>query len=85
MRASEKQELKQKIKRLGIFLLIVFLPAMVVAVLLAYVAKVPQWLNMLVLVIMLFVLFFIYSLLMQKLDKHKNERLKKKKDPFSEN
>ena len=84
MRTTEKQELKQKIKRLGIFLVIVFLPALVVSILLAYVAKVPQWLNMLVLVIMLFVLFFIYSLLMQKLDKRKGERLKKKKDPFSD-
>ena len=83
MRTSEKQELKQKIKRLGIFLIIVFLPALVMAIVLAYVAKVPQWLNMLVLVIMLFILFFLYTLLMQKLDRRKGERLKKKDDPFS--
>ncbi len=80
---SEKQILKRRIKRLGLFLLIVFLPTMVVAVLLG-VAKVPQWLNILVLVLMLFVLFGVYAYLMSKLDKRKETRLKSKKDPFSD-
>ena len=83
MRSTEKQELKKKMKRLGLFMLIVFIPALVVCALLI-IAKVPQWLNILVLVILLFVLFFFYLWICSKLDKKKEERLNKKKDPFSE-
>ena len=83
MRSTEKQELKKKIKRLGLFLLIVFIPAMVICILLMY-ANVPQWLNILVLVVVLFILFFLFAFICDKLDKKKNERLSKKKDPFTE-
>ena len=83
MRSTEKQELKKKIKRVGLFLLIVFLPAMSVCVGLAF-AKVPQWLNILVLVVMLFVLFFLYVWVCSKLDSKKEKRMRDKKDPFSE-
>lgn len=83
MKRSESNELKQKLKRLGLFMLIVFLPAMVVAILLQFYAHVPQWLNILVLVVMLFVLYFLYVWICSKIDKKKQERLSKKKDPFS--
>jgi len=83
MRSTEKQELKKKLKRLGLFLLIVFLPAMVICILLLW-AKVPQWLNILVLVVVLFIFYFLYIFVCSKLDNKKNERLKKKKDPFAD-
>ena len=83
MRRSETNELKQKLKRLLLFLAIVFLPAMIVAIVLQVFAHVPQWLNILVLVIMLFVLYFLYFWICSKLDKKKEDRLSKKKDPFS--
>jgi len=83
LKNSEKQELKKKIKRLGLFLLIVFIPALVVCVLLIG-AKVPQWLNILVLVILLFVLFFIFTYVCAKMDDRKKERMSKRKDPFSD-
>lgn len=83
MRSTEKQELKRKISRIGLFLLIVFLPIAVVSVLLSY-AKVPQVWNIFVLVILLFILFFLYMLVCNKLDQKKKERMSKKKDPFSD-
>lgn len=83
MKNSEKQELKKKLKRLGLFLLIVFIPAMVISVLMVW-QKVPQWLNILVLVVVLFILFFFYTWVCSKLDKRKEERMSKKKDPFSD-
>lgn len=64
-------------------MIIVFMPIFVISVLLA-VAKVSQWINILVLVVLLFVLFFLFMYLCSKLDKKKEQRLKKKKDPFSD-
>lgn len=83
VKSSEKQELKKKIQRLGLFLLIVFLPLLVVAICLG-VAKVPQWLNIMVCVIVLFILFFLYLFVCGKLDERKKARMDKKKDPFSD-
>ncbi|MBE7075545.1 MAG: hypothetical protein E7375_00555 [Clostridiales bacterium] len=83
MKTSEKQELKRKIKILGLFLGIVFVPALVICTLLA-VAKVPQWLNILVMVVILFILFFLFAWVCDKIEKKKTERKSKKKDPFSD-
>ena len=83
MKNSEKQILKKRIKRLGLFLLIVFLPLMVVSTLMAVYVK-QQWLNIFVCVLILFILFFIYLFLLDKMDKKKETRLKGKKDPFSD-
>lgn len=83
MKNSEKQAVKKKIKRLGLFLLIVFLPMMVVSVLLAW-AKVDMWLNVFVLVLLLFILFALFVWICDKFDQRKQERLSKKKDPFSD-
>ena len=83
MRTSEKQELKRKIKQIGLILLIVFVPCLVVSVCLAYL-KVAMWLNVMVLVIMMFILFAVYAYVMEKLNKKKQERMSKKHDPFSD-
>ena len=83
MKNSEKQQLKRKISRLGLFLLIVFLPVTVLAVVLAY-AGVKQWINVMILVIVMFILFGLYMFIFQKLDNRKEERISKKKDPFSD-
>lgn len=83
MKSSDKQELKKKIQRMGLFLLIVFIPVLVIAICLA-VAKVPQWLNIMVLVIILFILFFLFLYVCGKLDERKKARMDKKKDPFSD-
>lgn len=84
MKNSEKQELKRKISRIGLFMLIVFLPMVVVCVLLQVAGVKEQWIAILVLVILMFVLFILYSFICSKLDERKKERLKKKKDPFSD-
>ena len=83
MKSTEKQELKLKLKRLGLFMLIVFLPILIVSILMVW-GKVPQWLNILVLVILLFILYFLYAWFCSILDKKRQERLSKKKDPFSD-
>ena len=83
MKNSEKQELKRKIGRLGLFLLIVFLPMMALAIVLIYVG-VAQWVNVMILVIVMFILFALFLFICQKLDERKHERMKKKKDPFSD-
>ncbi len=83
MRNTENQDLKRKLKRIGLFLLIVFIPILVVCVLLICL-KVPQWLNMMVLVILLFLTYFLFMSICQKLDNKKKDRMSKKKDPFSD-
>ena len=83
MRSTEKQELKKKIKRIGLFLCIVFIPALVISVLLWW-AQVPEWLNIMVLVVILFILFALYAFVMDKMDKKKEVRMSKKKDPFAD-
>ena len=83
MKTSKKQNLKKNLKRVGLFMLIVLVPNCFICVLLMML-KVPQWLNIFVLVVLMFVLFFLYTWVMQKLDRKKDERLKKKKDPFSD-
>ena len=83
MRVTEKQELKKKLKRLGLFLLIVFLPSLVVASLII-ISGAPQWLNIMIIVIVLFVMYAVFLLVCSKLDKKKQQRLEKKKDPFSD-
>ncbi len=80
---SEKQLLKKRIKRLGLFLLVVFLPMVVISTLMALYVK-EEWLNIFVCVLILFILFGIYLFLLEKLDKKKEARLKGKKDPFSD-
>ena len=83
MNNSEKQILKKRIARLGLFFLIVFIPVLVLAVVLASVG-VKQWVNVMILVIVMFFLFALYIFVCEKLDNRKKERMKKKKDPFAD-
>lgn len=84
LKSTEKQELKKKISRIGLFLLIVFLPMLVVCILLQWAGVKEQWITILVLVVLMFVLFFVYIFICSKLDAKKKERISKKKDPFSD-
>lgn len=83
MKVTEKQELKKKLKRLGLFLLIVFLPELVFASLII-IAHIDFWLNVMVNIIFLFFVYGIFLFVCSKLDTKKQKRLEKKKDPFSD-
>ena len=82
---SDRMILKDRLKKLGLFCLIVFIPVLVVAVVLFSVG-VPEWANMLVLVVMLLALFCVFMYVCSILEKRKEKRLKEsgKKDPFSD-
>lgn len=82
---SDRMILKDRLRKLGLFCLIVFIPVLVVAVVLFSVG-VPEWANMLVLVVMLLALFCVFMYVCSILEKRKEKRLKEsgKKDPFSE-
>ena len=82
---SDRMILKDRLKKLGLFCLIVFIPVLVVAVVLFSVG-VPEWANMLVLVVMLLALFCVFMYVCSILEKRKEKRLKEsgKKDPFLE-
>ena len=82
---SDRMILKDRLKKLGLFCLIVFIPVLVVAVVL-YSVGVPEWANMLVLVVMLLALFCVFMYVCSVLEKRKEKRLKEsgKKDLFSE-
>ena len=82
---SDRMILKDRLKKLGLFCLIVFIPVLVVAVVL-YSVGVPEWANMLVLVVMLLALFCVFMYVCSILEKRKEKRLKEsgKKNPFSE-
>jgi len=84
MKTSEKQELKKKLKRLGLFMLIMVVPSLFLAVILMYYANLSPAVNVVVLVVVMLVLYCFYLALCTKIDKKKAERMKNKKDPFSE-
>lgn len=85
MKVSERMVLKDRLKKLGIFCLIVFIPVLVLSVvMMSY--GVPQVVNIIVTVVILFVLFFLYLYICSVIDKKREKKLKEsgKKDPFSE-
>ena len=85
MKVSERMVLKDRLKKLGIFCLIVFIPVLVLSVvMMSY--GVSEAVNIIVTVVVLFVLFFLYLYVCSLIDKKKEKRLKEtgKKDPFSE-
>ena len=85
MKVSERMVLKDRLKKLGIFCLIVFVPVLVLSVvMMSY--GVSEAVNIIVTVVVLFVLFFLYLYVCSLIDKKKEKRLKEsgKKDPFSE-
>ncbi len=85
MKVSERMVLKDRLKKLGIFCLIVFIPVLVLSVVMMSFG-VSQAVNIIVTVVVLFVLFFLYLYICSLIDKKKEKRLKEsgKKDPFSE-
>ena len=85
MKVSERMVLKDRLKKLGIFCLIVFIPVLVLSVVMMSFG-VSQAVNIVVTVVILFVLFFLYLYVCSLIDKKKEKRLKEsgKKDPFSE-
>lgn len=85
MKVSERMILKDRLKKLGIFCLIVFIPVLVLSVVMMSFG-VSQAVNIIVTVVVLFVLFFLYLYICSLIDKKKEKRLKEsgKKDPFSE-
>lgn len=85
MKVSERMVLKDRLKKLGIFCLIVFIPVLVLSVVMMSFG-VSQVVNIIVTVVVLFVLFFLYLYICSLIDKKKEKRLKEsgKKDPFSE-
>ena len=85
MKVSERMVLKDRLKKLGIFCLIVFIPVLVLSVVMMSFG-VSEAVNIIVTVVVLFVLFFPYLYVCSLIDKKKEKRLKEsgKKDPFSE-
>lgn len=85
MKVSERMVLKDRLKKLGIFCLIVFIPVLVLSVVMMSFG-VSEAVNIIVTVVVLFVLFFLYLYVCSLIDKKKEKRLKEsgKKDPFSE-
>ena len=85
MKVSERMVLKDRLKKLGIFCLIVFIPVLVLSVVMMSFG-VSQAVNIIVTVVVLFVLFFLYLYICSLIDKKKEKRFKEsgKKDPFSE-
>ena len=85
MKVSERMVLKDRLKKLGIFCLIVFIPVLVLSVVMMCYG-VPQVVNIIVTVVILFVLFFLYLYICSVIDKKREKKLKEsgKKDPFSE-
>lgn len=85
MKVSERMVLKDRLKKLGIFCLIVFIPVLVLSVVMMSFG-VSEAVNIIVTVVILFVLFFLYLYICSVLDKKREKKLKEsgKKDPFSE-
>ena len=85
MKVSERMVLKDRLIKLGIFCLIVFLPIMVVAIVLAS-CGVSQAVNIVDNVVLLIVLFLLFMYVCNVIDKKKEKKLKEsgKKDPFAD-
>lgn len=85
MKVSERMVLKDRLKKLGIFCLIVFIPVLVLSVVMMSFG-VSEAVNIIVTVVILFVLFFLYLYICSVIDKKREKKLKEsgEKDPFSE-
>lgn len=83
---SKKGELKRKTKRMAWFIGGYFIFALFFAALLQ-IAGVPQWLNIIIIVLTAGVFYLLYVLVCGKLDKRKEEKDKertKEFDPFAD-
>ncbi len=85
MKVSERMILIKRLKRLGLFMLIVFLPIAFISFGLAYAGLSMAW-NIVILVVVLFLLFGLFMMTCSALDKRKEKKLKEsgKKDPFAD-
>ena len=85
MKVSERMILKQRLKRLGLFCLIVLIPICFLAFGLAYAGLSQAW-NIVIIVCVLFLLFGLFMMTCSALDKRKKKKLKEsgKKDPFAD-
>lgn len=85
MKVSERMILKDRLKKLGVFCLIVFIPVLVLSVVMMSFG-VSEAVNIIVTVVILFVLFFLYLYICSVIDKKREKKLKEsgKKDPFAE-
>ncbi len=85
MKVSERMVLKQTLKRLGLFCLIVLIPICFIGFGLMYAGLEIGW-NITILVCVLFLFFGLFMMACSALDKRKEKKLKEsgKKDPFSD-
>ena len=83
---NNKRELKRKTKRMAWFIGIFFVFALFFAALLQ-IAGVPQWLNMVIIVLTAGICYLLFMLVCGKLDKRREEAEKEKTkefDPFAD-
>lgn len=81
-----KRENKNKVKRVAWFLGIYFVLALFLCALLI-IAGIPQWLNMMIIVVFGGILYLLFLFLCGKIDKKKEEKAKEKTkefDPFAD-
>ncbi len=85
MKVSERMILKQRLKRLGLFCLIVLIPICFLSFGLMYAGLSMAW-NIVITVCVLFLLFGLFMVTCSALDKRKEKKLKEsgKKDPFAD-
>ena len=84
--AGMKREHKKKVKRVSWFLGVYFVLALFLCALLIVVG-IPQWLNMLIIVVFGGILYLLFLLICGKIDKKKEEEAEEKTkefDPFAD-
>lgn len=86
MPENGKRQMKKQLKRTMWFIGIYFVIALVISALLIVYTSIPQWLNMLVIVVLAGALYLPFLLICARIDKKKEEKDKAspKDDPFSE-
>lgn len=80
---KESRNLKRNLKRLGLFLLVMFLIDVFICFLLIKYTSLSGVVCGIIVILITSVLYLLFLLICAKLDKKKEEKLKNKKDPFS--
>ena len=80
---KESRSLKRNLKRLGLFLLVMFLIDVFICFLLIKYTSLGGVVCGIIVILITSVLYLLFLLICAKLDKKKEEKLKNKKDPFS--
>ncbi len=81
---SGKRQMKKQFKRTMWFIGVYAVVALVVATLLIVYTNIPQWLNMIVIIVLAGVFYLPFLWICARLDKKKQEKQDQKDDPFSE-